>query len=253
MSKRIKGIDRFAVRMTERVLAKPWWVIVATILVVLGLAGGVRHLGFSNNYRVFFSPDNPDLLAFENFQQTYTKNDNILFVLQPREGKVFSADMLQAIENLTAEAWKIPYAIRVDSVTNFQHSWADGDDLTVEDLVSGAESLPVEALPEKRVIALAEPLLKDNLISPDADTTGVNVTLQYPEESLNEVPEAAAVAPELGGRDPRAVSPDAGRSFRHLDDEQRLRGGGDDGRDDVGSPDVSDPGGHHLADPPQRR
>ena len=45
------------------------------------------------------------------------------------------------METLTEAAWKIPYAIRVDSVTNFQHSWADGDDLTVEDLIRNGASL----------------------------------------------------------------------------------------------------------------
>ena len=98
------------------------------------------------------------------------------------------------MEKLTADAWQIPYAIRVDSVTNFQHSWADGDDLTVEDLVRDAANQTEAALVEKRAIALLEPLLNGNLISPDADTTGVNVTLQYPEESIDEVPEAAAFA-----------------------------------------------------------
>jgi predicted RND superfamily exporter protein len=197
MSRRMENIDRFAVALTDWVVRRPWLVIVATLLIVAVLASGGRHLGLSNNYRVFFSPENPDLVAFENFQQTYTKNDNILFILQPGDGVIFSSGMLKAIEDLTAKAWRIPYAIRVDSITNFQHSWADGDDLTVEDLVRNAEQFPAEALREKQAVALAEPLLRGNLISPDADTTGINVTLQYPEESLDEVPEATAFARNL--------------------------------------------------------
>ena len=189
--------DRLALRLGRFVTGRPWVAIAATLLLAIGASSGARFLAFSNNYRVFFSPENPELVAFDDFQNTYTKNDNILFVIQPAEGAVFEPELVDALEWLTAEAWKIPYAIRVDSVTNFQHSWADGDDLTVEDLVRGGVSLESTERERRRDIALAEPLLRGNLISPDARTTGINVTLQYPEESLSEVPAAVGHARDL--------------------------------------------------------
>ncbi len=54
-----------------------WLVLIASILAVFAVASGGRFLAFTNDYRVFFSADNPQLLAFENLQATYTKNDNI--------------------------------------------------------------------------------------------------------------------------------------------------------------------------------
>ena len=189
--------DRFAARLAEIVIGYRWLVILATLLLVVGAASGARHLEFSNDYRVFFSDKNPELLAFDSFQETYTKNDNILFVLQPKDGEVFSPQVAAAIEKLTTRAWQIPFAIRVDSVSNFQHSWADGDDLTVEDLVRDAAALPAGELARRQAVALAEPLLKGNLISLDADTTGINVTLQYPGKSLTEVPQSVAKARAL--------------------------------------------------------
>ena len=189
--------DRLALRLADFVLRRAWLVIVASLLLVVAAGAGARFLEFSNNYRVFFSEDNPELVAFDDFQDTYTKNDNILFVIQPGDGEVFAPEIAATLEWLTAEAWKIPYAIRVDSVTNFQHSWAEGDELTVEDLVSGGALLGPTELRRRRDIALDEPLLRGNLISPDAGTTGVNVTLQYPEQSLTEVPEAVGYARDL--------------------------------------------------------
>ena len=189
--------DRLALRLGGFVTRQPWLAIIATLLLAIGASSGVRFLDFANNYRVFFSPGNPELVAFDDFQNTYTKNDNILFVIQPGEGEIFESELVDALEWLTAEAWKIPYAIRVDSATNFQYSWADGDDLTVEDLVRGGMSLGSADLERRRDIALAEPLLRGNLISPDARTTGVNITLQYPEESLTEVPAAVGHARDL--------------------------------------------------------
>ena len=184
-----------------------WLVLLATVLIVGFSAAGMGRLEFSTNYRVFFSDENPELTAFEDFQEIYTKNDNIIFVIQPREGKIFTPGVTDAIEAITEKAWSIPYSIRVDSISNFQHSWAEDDDLTVEDLVYGGANLPQEVLDEKEAIALAEPLLKNNLISPDARTTGVNVVLQLPQKDIREVPEAVAVARAIAD-EVRAQYPD---------------------------------------------
>lgn len=193
----IKQIDALALKLAAHVIRRRWWVIAMVTIMVILAASGARHIEFSNNYRIFFGKDNPELLAFETFQATYTKNDNILIVVQPADKNVFQSRVTQAVEKITAAAWQIPFAIRVDSISNFQHSWADQDDLTVEDLIRNSENLDEKALAEKKAIALAEPLLRNNLISDDAATTGINVTLQYPEKRLEEVPEAVAATRKI--------------------------------------------------------
>ncbi|MEM6902825.1 MAG: MMPL family transporter, partial [Pseudomonadota bacterium] len=127
----------------------------------------------------------------------YTKNDNILFVIRPASGESFDNDTLAAVEALTAEAWKIPFAIRVDSVTNFQSTRAIEDDLIVEELVRDGASLDPQTRAEKQQIALAEPLLLDQLITPSVDATAINVVLQFPEKDLTEVPAAVNAARDL--------------------------------------------------------
>ena len=190
-------IDGFALKLAAVVIGHPWKAIFAMLLITAVAASGMRDLQFANNYRMFFGPGNPELQAFEAFQKTYTKNDNLLLVIRPDVGFAFSPETAAAVERLTTEAWQIPFAMRVDSITNFQHSWADGDDLTVEDLVRDAGSLTQAALAQKRDIALAEPLLAGNLIALDGVTTAISVTLQYPEKSLTEVPTAVNFARDL--------------------------------------------------------
>jgi predicted RND superfamily exporter protein len=184
--------DRWAIALAEFVIRRRWLVILATLAAIMAIGAGARHLEFSNNYRVFFGADNPELIAFETFQATYTKNDNILIVVQPKSGKLLTAAQAAVVERITAAAWKTPFAIRVDSISNFQHSWANGDDLTVEDLVRNGDKMSKAELDRLTAIALAEPLLRGNLISRNAQTTGINIVLQYPEKSLTEVPAAVA-------------------------------------------------------------
>ncbi len=176
----------------ERVLQYRWWIILATLLLVFSAASGARFLNFSTDYRVFFSKDNPQLVAFETLQNTYTKNDNVMFAVEPKDGKVFTRETLEIIEEITQASWKIPYSLRVDSITNFQYTWADADDLVVQDLVENASSFTDEQLKKVQAVALAEPLLLNRLITKKSDITGVNVTINLPHKSITETPEVAA-------------------------------------------------------------
>ncbi len=195
------AVDRFAVGFTEAVLRYRWLVILAVVAASLAIGAQARFLSFGTDYRVFFSSENPELTAFERFQATYTKNDNIfIFVRRKDGGDVFTPDVMSAVADLTEGGWQVPSALRVDSVTNFQHTYAIEDDLIVEDLIEAPAALSPEDFEKKRQIALAEPLLRGQLVTPDADGTAVNIILQYPGRSEAEVPETAAAARALRDR-----------------------------------------------------
>jgi len=178
------------------------WLVIALTLVAVGLmARGAGFLTFTNDYRVFFSEDNPQLVAFENLQNTYSKNDNVMMILAPKSGEVFSRESLAAVEWLTEEAWQTPYSFRVDSLSNYQHTFSEFDDLVVTDLVRGAESLSDAQLAEIRDIALNEPLLVNRIIAPDAEVTGVNITVELKgENQTTENPEVVNFVRDLRER-----------------------------------------------------
>ncbi|UCE76992.1 MAG: MMPL family transporter, partial [Gammaproteobacteria bacterium] len=156
-------------------------VLFLSIVLAAVAASGIRFIYFDADYRVFFGADNPELQAFENLQNTYTKTDNVLFILAPRGGSVFTPETLAAVISLTEGAWQIPYSIRVDSISNYQHTEAEGDDLIVEDLVPDAAGLGPAQLQRIRAVALSEPTLVNRLVSPSGHVTGVNVTIQLPD------------------------------------------------------------------------
>jgi len=143
-------------------------------------AAGARHLYFTADYRVFFGPDNPQRIAFETLENTYVKNDSLMIVVAPESGDVFTAENLTIIEEITDRAWQIPYSNRVDSITNFQYTHADGDDLIVGDLVKDAGELSDLELERIKQIALNEPLLRDSLIASNTSAAGLFVNVQLP-------------------------------------------------------------------------
>lgn len=164
------------------------YAVLLLTLVLAGLASLGFPLKFDADYRVFFSKDNPQLVAFDENQNTYIKDDTVLFVLAPEDGEVFTRRNLEAVQWLTEEAWQITYSIRVSSVTNFQHSYAEEDDIIVGDLIKDAKGLSDAEITHAREIALAEPLLRNGLISPAAHATGILVSIQLPGKRLDREP-----------------------------------------------------------------
>lgn len=189
--------ESFIQRYISFVITHPWQIFILTLLVVMSAGSGGRFIEFTNDYRVFFSEENPELQAFEEMQNIYTKTDNVLFVIEPEGTDVFNFSTLNMIAELTESSWQIPYSTRVDSITNYQHTLAKDDDLLVGDLVDSSTNLSLEDISYVRGVALKEPLLVKRLISPSGHVTGVNVTIQLPGKSLTEVPEVAQFSREL--------------------------------------------------------
>ena len=179
------------------VIRRRWPVIAVMLAIALGAGAGVQFLGFSTDYRVYFSPQNPQLRAYTANQNIYAKEDNILLVVVPQSGDVFTPAVLTAVRDLTAAGWKAPYATRVDSRANFQHSAADGDDIEVRRLIARTGPVTQAAAARVRRIAMNEPLLVDRLVSRDGSAAAVNINLSLPQRSADEVPLAMAYARKL--------------------------------------------------------
>ncbi len=182
---------------TRWIIRWKYLVVLASLAVVFAAAYGGQFLGFSNDYRMFFGENNPQLLSFEKMQATFNKNDNVLFVVTPKSEKVFTKETLAIIKDITHEAWQVPFSTRVDSITNYQHTIAEEDDLIVDDLVVDPNALTDDDLLRIQSVAINEPTLVHRLISPDSKYAGINVTVQLPGKALDEVPVTVAFAREL--------------------------------------------------------
>jgi len=153
-----------------------------TILMAIGL----KNLHIETDYKKFFAEDDPELVAYDAIQATYTDPDNVILVVTAKDGNVFSKEYLTSIYKLTEQAWQTPYSLRVDSLTNFQFSSSQDDEISVEDFILDPTVLNDQMLAEKRQQALSEPLLVNLLLSKDASVSAVNISLALPEENNNQ-------------------------------------------------------------------
>jgi uncharacterized protein len=174
-----------------------WRWLVILVMLAAGVVGtlGFKDIAFSGDYRQFFSEENPDLQAHDLLERTYVAADNVMFVIRPKDGStVFTPEILEAVYELTEEAWQIPYAIRVDSISSYQHTRAEDDDLYVESLIDDPDALSAERIAYIRNVAMTEPTIAGRMISTDGSTTAIVATLQMPHNSEEDLQKKTAAS-----------------------------------------------------------
>lgn len=165
-------------------LGKPKRTLLLMVSISLLFSSGMSRLQMNPDYRVFFGKGDPQVSAFEKLQAVYTKDDTVLIAIESN-GSIMNAKDLKAIEWLTKQAWLIPFAVRSESLTNFQTVSAQGGDIQVKDFVDFS-NLDGNKLQLLRESALKDPLIKNKLISSDTKIGAVNITLHFPGKEIGE-------------------------------------------------------------------
>jgi len=159
------------------IINHPWVCIFITLAWVAMSGYGMRFMEFNNDSRALFADDNKGMQSLVELEDRFSKDDNVIIIVRPHNGDVFTRDNLKLLQQLTDAAWAIPKTQRVDSLTNFQHTLVDGDELNVLDLVGDVDSLSDEELQHIKRIALAEPNLVKNVVSESGHAASVAVTV----------------------------------------------------------------------------
>ena len=178
------ALDRFA----DAILRHRWPVLAFALLVMFAVTAGAGFVSVTNDYRSLFGRDNPQLAALNALEDIYGTSNRALIAVAPREGSVFTREALGAVEELTEAAWKTPHSTRVDSLTNYSHSRADGDELIVLPLVQDAGALTDADLERIQGVALDAVETAGRLVSRDGKVAGLAISFALPDN-----PDAAVV------------------------------------------------------------
>ena len=60
-----------------------WPVVALTVLLMLAVTAGARFITVTSDYLVLFRDDNPQLLAFQALENTYSATDRALIAVAP--------------------------------------------------------------------------------------------------------------------------------------------------------------------------
>ncbi|MEM6579631.1 MAG: MMPL family transporter [Pseudomonadota bacterium] len=188
-------------RFINLILQYPLWMLTINAALVAVIAIGASRLQVETGIDIFFADDDPNLLAQRSLDETYGREDNILFIVEAVNGDIFTPENLISLVALTLEAWQMPNSRRVDSVTNYLYPTVDGDDIIIAPLLDKAAQLDTAKISGIRDLALSEDALVGRLLSSDAAVTGVNVSLNLNlREKAGEVDESVSFARQLAAQ-----------------------------------------------------
>ena len=193
------------------VVKRPWVLLLISLIFTVLCGLGLKGLSQNPDNRIFFSKEDPNLVALETLEKTYTKNDNVFIMVAPRKGDIFTPANLSIIRDLTKKLWQTPASSRVDSITNFQWTRAKGDNVIISDLVTD-DTISISVAENARKVALNEPMLVNLLVSPDSKFTAINVTIIKPDD-----PEAAGEIVEEVMRFIRPIQSELKEKFPDVD------------------------------------
>ena len=130
------GGEHYTGARIARALVRWHWLFfaLAVALIAFGTAG-IFKVERSTNTRAFFGPENPEYQLLLQIEDMFVSSDNMILAVSGPEGSDFDPATLEAVREITEEAWYLPHVLRVDSLASFNHSWAEGDEIIVEPIL----------------------------------------------------------------------------------------------------------------------
>ncbi|MGB5326466.1 MAG: MMPL family transporter [Pseudomonadales bacterium] len=181
-------------RIVELLVRWRLWLALASIVLACLFSLGAQKLYFQSDYKTFFKDDDPQRVAHESQMEEYARSDDEIIIIHFPNSPVFTQANLKLLQHATELAWGMPFATRVDSLTNYQYSRANEDELIVSDFVEDPASLSSAALANLNAIAQDERQLARRLISPDQHSTAIFISLATPAGPAASMDEAEALA-----------------------------------------------------------
>lgn len=143
--------------------------LVLMALLVGGLLSQLPGLTSDNSLEVWFHEDDPNLIAYEAFQEQFGRDTSVVVAVTPPE--VFDPEFLrklgvfhQALED------EVPYLEEITSLINVRDTRGEGDELIVEDLLEAFPETP-DAMALLRARVLSSELYPNYLVSEDGRVT----------------------------------------------------------------------------------
>jgi predicted RND superfamily exporter protein len=159
--------DGFVTRFTNLVKKHSKASFFISLLFIGALAPGLRLFSEKYDVRIWFRETDPLIKTLNSFERQFGNDESVVVVMHAPEG-IFTPGPAQALREITEEMWKVPEVIRVESLSNYNYTYAIDDDIIVEPffLEPGVE-MDQSYLKDRREKALSHKVMPNYLVSED--------------------------------------------------------------------------------------
>ena len=207
-------------RFAHYLIENPFKSIVFALLLAAVLIPGVTRMQADFSYRIWFRESDPWLAQFDAFERQFGNDELVALIVHSPSG-IFDEESLELVKDLTKDFWQVPEIIRVESLTNYNWTHAEEDDVIVEPLIPDDRPLTPELLEERKRVALSHEVIPGYLVSPDGTVAVIYASLK---PAIGGAPDFEKVI--AASRETLAKYRE-GEPVTHLHDAERYRGPGD--------------------------
>ena len=177
-----KKFETWFAELTARVYNRKYVALACMLLITLALAGQISKLTIDTRDEGFFHDDDPILIAYNTFRDTFGQDDMFIIAMKPQDG--LTRKFLTSLHQIHAELEaSVPYLDDIKSLVNGRIVRAEGDTLIVENLMKKPPETDSQL---NRVLSLMEryPLYEKLLVSNDRSMAFILIKAQ----AVKEVP-----------------------------------------------------------------
>jgi predicted RND superfamily exporter protein len=171
-----KKFEHYFSQVTRWVYDNKYLALTVVVLMTMTLATQTTKLTIDTRDESFFHDDDPTLMAYNRFRDTFGQDDTFIIAMKPKQG--LTRDFLEVLFRFHRELESaVPYLDEVTSLVNARIVRANGDTLIVEDLMRAPPKTDAEL---GRILKLIDryPLYENLLISKERDITSILIKAQ---------------------------------------------------------------------------
>ncbi len=180
-------------KIIDHLLEHKWihfiWLTLITIFFLVSITGItigdkkiLSGLRVDNSMEVWLSADDPDWLNYLDFHEQFEDDDFV--ILSFKTDDIFQKEVLQKISDLTGKLEKLPYILKVISLTNAEYIHGENDTISFSDLIPEIPDNDAD-MQKIRKIATEDPMFRDNIISRDGKVTAIILKVEKQAEGIN--------------------------------------------------------------------
>lgn len=136
-----------------------WIVIIVGILAIVFLAQGLKKLKMNTSLRIWFNEGSPEVLSYDNFTKRFSQDDAVAILFEDEKG-IVNNDSVAIIQRLTKKFWQTKYVYRVDSLSNYAHTYVNGNNLKIQDLIE------IKRPDKEKILKIITPYLSEGKSHP---------------------------------------------------------------------------------------
>tara|TARA_R110002072_G_scaffold534_8_gene4294 strand:+ start:45699 stop:48002 length:2304 start_codon:yes stop_codon:yes gene_type:complete len=152
-------------RFVDFVIMKPKLSLLLSFIIIFAFLPGLGSFQEKYDVRIWFRDSDPLIQRLDEFEKKFGNDESLIVALKNEDG-IFNPKSLSLIYNLTEELWQIPQVLRVETLANYNYSYAEDDDIIIEPFID-SDKLSIEEAIQKKEIALKHEVMPGYLVSKD--------------------------------------------------------------------------------------